>query len=252
MVIRLLLCTTAYIIADSHNAHADQGSDKRQTDSNFKNYIPEMYSEYVPDMGNGGFRYQKYMQGQPNAMKFQQKVLPQGNYQQYIPLSQEQSKDSEAASAVVLASTKGEKKEESKESKSANKDSHDEETGLDLERYMQQPSPGPVVNKKYGKYIPSKYRDYVPEMDESGIKYQKYMQGQPNAHTPESSIFEIELDKEPLRDRSEQLLRTTGIIAMLAAASVLAFAFRRQRSAPVGLQQPLTANADGPFINQSV
>ena len=61
-----------------------------------------------------------------------------------------------------------------------------------FERYMQQPSPGPVVNKKYGKYIPSKYRDYVPEMDESGIKYQKYMQGQPNAHTPESSIFEIE------------------------------------------------------------
>ena len=45
----------------------------------------------------------------------------------------------------------------------------------------QQPSPGPVVNKKYGKYIPSKYRDYVPEMDESGIKYQKYMQGQSDA-----------------------------------------------------------------------
>ena len=84
-------------------------------------YIPSKYRDYVPEMDESGIKYQKYMQGQSDAMKFQQKVLPEGEYQKDIPLSQEQSKDSEAASAVVLASTKGEKKEESKESKSANK-----------------------------------------------------------------------------------------------------------------------------------
>ena len=152
-------------------------------DRKYRKYIPGKYSDYVPEMDESGIKYQKYMQGQPDAMKFQEKVLPEGNYQHYIPLSQNGKADKHDALEVVLAAAKSEKKEDRKDRKTKDTDDSAERANgeMDFEKYMHAPTPGPVVDRKYGKYIPGKYSDYVPEMDESGIKYQKYMQGQPDA-----------------------------------------------------------------------
>ena len=147
-------------------------------------YIPTEYSDYIPEMDDSGIKYEKYMQGQPAAMKFQEKVLPEGSYQKYIPLSQngKASVQENFAPEAVLAAAKSEKRDDSKGKGSAKAKDKDESTAenagnseMDFQRYLHQPSPGPVVDTKYGKYVPSKYSDYIPELDDSGIKYEKYM-----------------------------------------------------------------------------
>ena len=152
-------------------------------DSKYRKYVPGKYSDYIPEMDDSGIKYQKYMQGQPDAMKFQEKVLPEGNYQHYIPLSQNGKADK--TDAVLLAAAQSEKKDDSKDRKA--KGAHESDVAgspkdhMDFEKYLHAPTPGPVVDSKYRKYVPGKYSDYIPEMDDSGIKYQKYMQGQPDA-----------------------------------------------------------------------
>ena len=164
----------------------------------YAKYIPEKYGGYIPDMDNNGVKYKKYMQGQPAAESFQQMVLPQGDYQQYIPLSGA-SKDEDpkgSAAAVMLAAGKSEKRheegkrEEAKDSSSGHEVRGDSDSGMNFEKYMPHaPSPGPVVSRKYAKYIPQKYGDYVPEMDSSGVKYQKYMQGKPAAESFQEKVL---------------------------------------------------------------
>ncbi|CAE7945111.1 DHH1, partial [Symbiodinium sp. KB8] len=61
------------------------------------------------------------------------------------------------------------------------------EPGID--KYLHAPSPGPVVDKKYRPYIPESYRDYIPTMDESGVQYQKYMQGEPDAEKFQDKVL---------------------------------------------------------------
>ena len=146
----------------------------------YRKYIPQKYGDYIPEMDESGIKYEKYMQGKPAAMEFQQKALP-SKYQKYIPLSKTENADKESASELVLASEKRGKKGETKDSSAADDSKPKEEMGINLDKYMHAPSPGPVVNAKYRKYIPQKYGDYIPEMDESGIKYEKYMQGKPAA-----------------------------------------------------------------------
>ena len=131
-------------------------------------------------MDDSGIKYEKYMQGQPAAVKFQEKVLPEGSYQKYIPLSQngKASVQENFAPEAVLAAVKSEKRDDSKGSAKDKDESTAANAGnseMDFQRYLHQPSPGPVVDRKYGKYVPSKYSDYIPEMDDSGIKYEKYM-----------------------------------------------------------------------------
>ena len=157
-------------------------------DRKYGKYVPSKYSDYIPEMDDSGIKYEKYMQGQPAAMKFQEKVLPEGSYQKYIPLSQngKASVQENFAPEAVLAAAKSEKRDDSKgKAKAKDKDESTAENAgnseMDFQRYLHQPSPGPVVDRKYGKYVPSKYSDYIPEMDDSGIKYEKYMQGQPAA-----------------------------------------------------------------------
>eukprot|EP00438_Fugacium_kawagutii_P034810 Skav226547 [mRNA] locus=scaffold421:161742:187273:- [translate_table: standard] len=158
----------------------------------YTKYVPSQYSDYIPKMDNAGIEYEKYMQGQPDAMKFQQKVLPEGNYQHYIPLSQNGKVDKSDEPELLFAAASKEKKDSADkksraEDKAAAADHANDQ--MDFERYMHAPSPGPVVSKKYGQYIPGKYSDYVPEMDDSGIKYQKYMQGQPDAMKVQQKVL---------------------------------------------------------------
>ena len=210
MVTRLLLCALTCAIAHSHDATSEGAilfcwalkwvqtllMPSHETGRGmirgavYAKYIPGKYGGYIPDMDSSGVKYQKYMQGQPAAESFQEKVLPQGDYRQYIPLSGAR-KDEEpkgSADAVMLAAGKSEKsheegkREKAKDSSKGHEVREDSDSGMNFQKYMPHaPSPGPVVNRQYAKYIPQKYGDYVPEMDSSGVKYQKYMQGQPQS-----------------------------------------------------------------------
>jgi len=185
-------------------------------------------------------------------MKFQEKVLPEGSYQKYIPLSQngKASVQENFAPEAVLAAVKSEKRDDSKgKAEAKDKDESTAENAgnseMDFQRYLHQPSPGPVVDRKYGKYVPSKYSDYIPEMDDSGIKYEKYMPDKgTEKHRAGSSSRGNVVAEEVLVESGRRSQFLFAMVAMISGAMLLAAAFRRSPSVPLGLQQPLTASAD--------
>jgi len=185
------------------------------------------------------------MQGQPDAMKFQEKVLPEGDYQHYIPLSQNGKADKHDALEVVLAAAKSEKKEDRKDRKTKDTDDSAERANgeMDFEKYMHAPTPGPVVDRKYRKYIPGKYSDYVPEMDESGIKYQKYMPESSGDSNRAGSFSRSNAAHEEILAETWNPSWMLAMFTMASGAVVLASVFARRPSpTPLGLQQPLTAD----------
>ena len=182
-------------------------------DKKYRPFIPDSYRDYIPRMDETGVEYQKYMQGSPDAKKFQEKVLPQGSYQQEIPLSQDAS-PAQSGTPQLLASSVSATAQHDENGASEGK--HDAEPGF--MKYMQAPSPGPVVDKKYRPFIPDSYRDYIPRMDETGVEYQKYMQGSPDAKKFQEKVLpqgsyqqEIPLsqDASPAQSGTPQLLASS-------------------------------------------
>ncbi|CAE7265073.1 DHH1 [Symbiodinium sp. CCMP2592] len=155
-------------------------------DRKYRPYIPESYRDYIPTMDESGVQYQKYMQGEPDAEKFQDKVLPQGSYRQNIPLANGAEKDQ---SPQIMAAAAPENKKDKAAPHTAKKSESDASTESGIMKYLHAPSPGPVVDRKYRPYIPESYRDYIPTMDESGVQYQKYMQGEPDAEKFQSKVL---------------------------------------------------------------
>jgi len=221
-------------------------------------------------MDENGVKYQKYMQGMPAAEKFQDKVVPQDINSKYVPLSGK-GKDDEAPALMMAAADS--KKDSGKDSHDKGHSEHSEHTEHsehsdsnmgDFQKYLRSPKPGPVVNRKYEKFIPDKYRDYVPEMDENGVKYQKYMQGMPAAEKFQDKVVPQDInskyvplsgkgkdDEAPalmmaVADSKKELLGSwprVAIPAAGAALAVLVVVFRLRRPAPAhGLQEPLTAD----------
>ncbi|CAE7252863.1 DHH1, partial [Symbiodinium pilosum] len=107
-------------------------------DKKYRPFIPDSYRDYIPRMDETGVEYQKYMQGSPDAKKFQEKVLPQGSYQQEIPLSQDAS-PAQSGTPQLLASSVSATAQHDENGASEGK--HDAEPGF--MKYMQAPSPGP-------------------------------------------------------------------------------------------------------------
>lgn len=100
------------------------------------------------------------------------------------------------------------------------------EPGID--KYLHAPSPGPVVDKKYRPYIPESYRDYIPTMDESGVQYQKYMQGEPDAEKFQDKVLpqgsyrqNIPLSNGAEKDRSPEMMAEAADEALHDPAPVL-------------------------------
>ena len=159
-------------------------------DRKYRPYIPASYREYIPRMDESGIQYKKYMQGEPDAEKFQDKVLPQGAYQQDIPLSQgAKSEQSKAPQMLAAAGSKEKRDDDNSPHRTKSETSSDPNIEPGFMKYMQQPSPGPVVDRKYRPYIPASYREYIPRMDESGIQYKKYMQGEPDAEKFQDKVL---------------------------------------------------------------
>ena len=219
----------------------------------YRPYIPESYRDYIPRMDESGVQYQKYMQGEPDAKKFQDKVLPQGAYQQEIPLSQGAA-STKSDAPQVLAAAEAKAKEDSKDAH-ANKANTDTDPGF--MKYLHAPSPGPVVNKKYRPYIPESYRDYIPRMDESGVQYQKYMQGEPDAKKFQDKVLpqgayqkEIPLSQGAASTKSDAPQVLAAAEAKAKEDSKDAHANKANTDTDPGFMKYLHAPSPGPVVNK--
>ena len=212
-------------------------------DRKYRPYIPESYRAYIPTMDESGVQYQKYMQGEPDAEMFQDKVLPQGSYRQNIPLANGADKDQ---SPQIMAAASPENKKDKAAPHTAKKSESDASTESGIMKYLHAPSPGPVVDRKYRPYIPESYRDYIPTMDESGVQYQKYMQGEPDAEKFQDKVLpqgsyrqNIPLANGADKDQSPQIMAAAADEALHEPAPVLLAAGTRASEAGRGENQRL-------------
>jgi len=195
-------------------------------DRKYQQYIPEKYQGYMPTMGNDGIHYQKYMQGQPSAAE------PSG------------------ASEVMLAAEEGSSHNKAKQEEAsdgqeqAGKDSSkaSDTSGFDYGPYMQQPTPGPVVDRKYQQYIPEKYQGYMPTMGNDGIHYQKYLRG---TGTKGKSSIDSGLSAEVVLASSgwsSQMPSMLAAIALCGLVVLIAGTRLRLVSDRASLHEPLVSN----------
>jgi len=240
-------------------------------DEKYRPYIPESYQGYIPKMDESGIEYQKYMQGQPEAMKFQDKVLPPGQYREEIPLSSGTTQSGNGG-PVMLAANASPTVSETDSSVPSGKSEASRSSGSKADagfmKYLHAPSPGPVVDEKYRPYIPESYQGYIPKMDESGIEYQKYMQGQPEAMKFQDKVLPPGQYREeiPLSSGTTQsgnggpvILDATApdvvkvsvarpwqswmalLVAMTGLATAILIALKRRTVVTNSLKEPLTA-----------
>ena len=224
-------------------------------DEKYRPYIPESYRDYIPTMDESGVQYQKYMQGEPDAEKFQDKVLPRGSYRQNIPLSNGAEKDQ---SPEMMAAAAPEDKKDKAAPHTAKKSESDASTESGIMKYLHAPSPGPVVDKKYRPYIPESYRDYIPTMDESGVQYRKYMQGEPDAEKFQDKVLprgsyrqNIPLSNGAEKDQSPEMMAAAAPEDKKdKAAPHTAKKSESDASTESGIMKYLHAPSPGPVVDE--